>query len=84
MMTENNLSICMAPNVLRARVESFNQIARDTPVTIGVLKYLIINRVQWLRAYGGIDIATTLAQLGDCATKAPPEGTIINVAKSDE
>ena len=40
-MSASNLGIVFAPNILRTRVETYETVARDTPLTIGVIKSLI-------------------------------------------
>jgi len=45
-MTEANLAIVFAPNILRPRVETYETVARFTPVTIGVVKLLLTAETQ--------------------------------------
>ena len=40
-MTTANIAIVFAPNLMRPKVETFLNIARDTPITIGIIKDLI-------------------------------------------
>mmetsp|Transcript_9551 Transcript_9551/g.18118 ORF Transcript_9551/g.18118 Transcript_9551/m.18118 type:complete len:502 (+) Transcript_9551:129-1634(+) len=48
MMTAKNVAIVMAPNLLRLKVETFERIAKDTPVTVGMVEWLIMQRAQTL------------------------------------
>lgn len=40
-MTPSNLAIVFAPNLIRPAVETFEAIARDTPVTIATIKHFV-------------------------------------------
>lgn len=44
MMTAKNLSLVISPNILRLKVETFAKIAQDTPVIVGAVEYLIVER----------------------------------------
>jgi hypothetical protein len=46
MMTAKNLAIVFAPNIMRLKVETFERVAKDTPVTIGALEYFIEQRAK--------------------------------------
>jgi hypothetical protein len=46
MMSAKNLAIVFAPNIMRLKVETFERVAKDTPVTIGALEYFIDQRAK--------------------------------------
>jgi hypothetical protein len=46
LMTELNLSVCFAPNILRPQKEVLERIAKDTQIAIGVVKQLLMEHVR--------------------------------------
>lgn len=46
MMSAKNVAIVFAPNLVRLKIETFEKIARDTPVTVGLVEYLILERAK--------------------------------------
>jgi len=80
MMTDTNISICIAPNILRPKVETFESVAKDTPMTIGVVKHLIAAHAARMRQAGKLaagggevpaDASTSAADAATPAAEAP-------------
>ena len=56
MMTDTNISICIAPNILRPKVETYEKVAKDTPITIGVVKFLFSQHAAKMKAGGHLNL----------------------------
>lgn len=76
MMTDTNLAICIAPNILRPKVETYERVARDTPITIGVVRHLIATHADKMRAAG------KLAATGEAEAAATPAAALATPTKA--
>jgi hypothetical protein len=53
-MQSQNLAIVFAPNLLKMKNETYQTVAKDTPVCIGLIKFLVDERIKILQAAGSI------------------------------